>query len=200
MAEQTKKNELVKSNEPDSLSVYLDNFSVFVTQLCSGYLSQIGVDNSDERENLKIFCDMLTSSAQSVEKEMLGIRATLDQDSRNLLNRHVDNSGIIGIQAAAIQLLKGNKKKSKIELIIEIIKKVGLQLIELLQELFNLPAWVEKILKIIVALFEIIDNVLPLILELLGIDALFMKNAEKNLLEFHPKWKNLRATIVLKNG
>jgi len=73
-------------------------------------------------------------------------------------------------------------------------------LIELLQELFNLPAWVEKILKIIVALFEIIDNVLPLILELLGIDALFMKNAEKNLLEFHPKWKNLRATIVLKNG
>jgi len=113
MAEQTKKNELVKSNEPDSLSVYLDNFSVFVTQLCSGYLSQIGVDNSDERENLKIFCDMLTSSAQSVEKEMLGIRATLDQDSRNLLNRHVDNSGIIGIQAAAIQLLKGNKKKKQ---------------------------------------------------------------------------------------
>ncbi|MBK6933383.1 MAG: hypothetical protein IPH12_21945 [Saprospirales bacterium] len=198
MAEQTKKPEPAKPGDKNSMAVFLGNFSDVIDQLCESYRRKLGEENPDEWEMLSVFCGMLKTATQGVEKEMGGIYAELDTDSKNLLNRHLDNSGVIGIQTAAIQFLKNNGNKSKIELIIEIIKKIILQLIELLQELFNLPAWVEKILKLIVGLLEIIENVLPLILELLGIDAAFMKNAERNLLEFHPMWKKLRATVVMK--
>jgi len=195
--------EITKSTEerpegPSSYASYFSNFSELAVQFSAGYSRQLGEDNPDEVEQLNIFTGVLVDATRSVEKEMMAIYAELDNDSRNLLNRHLDNSGILKMQRSAIGILASNKKKSKLELIIEIIKKVGLQLLELLQSIFNFPDWLNKIIKIIIGLLNIIDNVLPLILELLGIKSTFLKDAERNLLTTFPMWHNLGTMLTTK--
>lgn len=200
MAKEIKKIENLGPDGLSSYASYLANFSELVNHLCDNYNKQMEEENPEALDLLNIFCGLLKDATNGFEKEMTGIFNNLDNDSKDLLNRHIDNCGIVKMQNAAIGFLKGNKKKSKIELIIEIIKKIGLQLIDLLQSLFNFPAWLDKVIQIIVGLFEIIDNVLPLILELLGINPKFLKDAEKNLLEFHPMWRNLSAGMVSKQS
>ncbi len=196
MAKEISKSTEERPEGPSSYAAYFSNFSELAVQFGAGYSRQLGEDNPDEVELLNVFTGVLVDSTRSVEKEMMSIYAELDNDSRSLLNRHLDNSGILKMQRSAIGILASNKKKSKLELILEIIKKVGTQLIELLQSIFNFPDWLNKIIKIILDLFQIIDNVIQMIMELLGINWKFMQEAERNLLETFPLWQNLRTRLT----
>ncbi|MEQ1744504.1 MAG: hypothetical protein ABMA02_03695 [Saprospiraceae bacterium] len=198
MAKEISKFTEERPDGPSSYAAYLSNFSELTAQFGASYSRQLGEDNPDEVEQLNIFTGVLNDATRSVEKEMMAIYAELDNDSRSLLNRHLDNSGIIRMQRSAIGILASNKKKSKLELIIEIIKKVGLQLLELLQSIFNFPDWLNKLIKIIIGLLNIIDNVLHLILELLGINGKFLKEAERNLLTTFPMWHSLGTVLTTK--
>ncbi len=198
MAKEISKSTEERPEGPSSYATYFSNFSELAIQFGAGYSRQLGEDNPDEVEQLNIFTGVLVDATRSVEKEMMAIYAELDNDSRSLLNRHLDNSGMLRMQRSALGILASNKKKSKLELIIEIIKKATFQLFELLQSIFNFPDWLNKIIKIIMGLLTIIDNVWQLILELLGINGKFMQDAERNLLTTFPMWHNLSKVLTTK--
>ena len=198
MAKEISKSTEERPEGPSSYATYFSNFSELAIQFGAGYSRQLGEDNPDEVEQLNIFTGVLVDATRSVEKEMMAIYAELDNDSRSLLNRHLDNSGMLRMQRSALGILASNKKKSKLELIIEIIKKATFQLFELLQSIFNFPDWLNKIIKIIMGLLTIIDNVWQLILELLGINGKFMQDAERNLLTTFPMWHNLSTVLTTK--
>ena len=198
MAKEISKSTEERPEGPSSYATYFSNFSELAVQFGAGYSRQLGEDNPDEVEQLNIFTGVLVDATRSVEKEMMAIYAELDNDSRSLLNRHLDNSGMLRMQRSALGILASNKKKSKLELIIEIIKKATFQLFELLQSIFNFPDWLNKIIKIIMGLLTIIDNVWQLILELLGINGKFMQDAERNLLTTFPMWHNLSKVLTTK--
>lgn len=198
MAKEINKSTEERPEGPSSYASYFSNFSELAVQFSAGYSRQLGEDNPDEVEQLNIFTGVLVDATKSVEKEMMAIYAELDNDSRSLLNRHLDNSGILKMQRSTIGILASNKKKSKLELILEIVKKVGLQLLDLLGDIFNFPDWLNKLIKIITKLFQIIDNVVQMILELLGINGKFMQDAERNLLTTFPMWHNLSTVLTTK--
>lgn len=175
---------------------YASQFSEVISEFSTAYKRSAKEESVEEADAIQVFCLALESAGKSVQKEFMMVRGELDEDSLSIIDRHIGDSGILEVQRSTVQLLKKKRKGEKIALILELIKKVGLQIIEFIENNFNLPRILKTILNIIVALFEIIENVLPIILELFGINADFMKKAESNLLEFNQKWRKYREENI----
>ncbi|MCP3960451.1 MAG: hypothetical protein GY719_21615 [bacterium] len=158
-------------------------------------------EKKPEIELVRIYLRSFTSSLQNAGTELKKQFVIADTETQALVESHVNNTNVIGLLSGTNGMLRERRGVlgflEKILPILEIVKKIIIQLIELF------PNFLEKILKkIILPILELVENLIKQILELFSPQPVtsYFRSAEMELLTTHPLWRRMLFDTVETSG
>lgn len=184
------------TNEKRSLiEQFIEQTSVFGLLSSESLQLYFEQESEPESELVKIYLDSYKKIFVNIGSELKKSFSETDNETQSTVEKYLANSDVNTLLKSTNGILSKKKKIigiiEKILPILEIIKKAIYHITELF------PNFLSKFLKkILTPLLELLDNIGKRILDLFGIGnknaSFYLKSAEEDFLNSHPKWRKLQ--------
>ncbi|MEM6346790.1 MAG: hypothetical protein AAF927_23080 [Bacteroidota bacterium] len=172
---------------------FVDAASQFGNLTADAFLLYFQKEAESETELVSVYLESYKRVLSNVGIELMKHFHEVDEETQLMVEKHIGNADIIPLLSSTNTVLAKKGKIlgiiEKLIPILEIIKKIIVQIIELF------PDFLSKFLKkIIIPLLEFLEQLIKRILDLFGNKSapFYLKSAEQDFLTTHPQWRRLQ--------